>query len=139
MNYDSKFQIKYWGNDDYYQEPPARSIKKKLLIVSTFVGILAIIPLLIYGLSSLSKEGERISISKEVPAKPKEIVREPSVAPTKAPEKNLGPQGEIVINNDSYWKISKRHCGTGRYYLSIRDQNNGKPLYKGDFVSVSCN
>lgn len=43
-----------------------------------------------------------------------------------------------VINNDSYWKISKRVCGTGKYYLSIRAQNDGKALYKGEHVIVDC-
>lgn len=62
----------------------------------------------------------------------KQVVEKKAAEPTSIKNEAL------VQNNDSYWKISKRLCGTGKFYLSVKDQNNNKPLHKGDFVSVSC-
>ncbi|KKR94700.1 MAG: hypothetical protein UU45_C0008G0100, partial [Candidatus Levybacteria bacterium GW2011_GWA2_41_15] len=50
------------------------------------------------------------------------------------------PRSDVkILKNDSYWKISKRVCGEGKYYLSISGLNENKPLYRGDSVLVSCN
>lgn len=132
MQNPDNFEIKYWagGNDFSLQTNKSpRSIKKKLLIVFSFVGILAIIPVLIYGLSYLQDlNTQKITIKKTVPVK--EIVPVQTESP-----KIIETE---VLNNDSYYKITKRICGSGKQYLSIKDQNNGKPLYKGDFVTVDC-
>jgi len=46
----------------------------------------------------------------------------------------------VVLQNDNFWNISRRVCGTGRYYLSIQAANgyqNGG-LQPGDTVVVTC-
>lgn len=45
---------------------------------------------------------------------------------------------EIVRNGDSYWRIAKRVCGTGKIYMLLSEYNNSKPLFKDDLVKVSC-
>jgi hypothetical protein len=130
------FLIKYWGQDYSYQslQEEKRSTRRKLMIVFSFVSLLAIIPVLVFGLSEISADkGERITTV----AKPETKVEEQRKLPTPTPVvQNIGY--EMVINNDSYWKISKRHCGTGIYYLSIKEQNGGKALFQGDTVVVTC-
>lgn len=137
MSSNEDFQIKYWGEnfqEHYNSLDQKRSAGKKLLIVLSFIAILSVLPALVFGLSNLefTPKNEISSINQI----------KPSVTPTpikKSLEKaGQETSGETVLNNDSYWKISKRHCGTGRFYLSIRDQNAGKPLYRGDFVEVAC-
>lgn len=129
MNQADNFEIKYWAgsNEDLVAEQKSkRSIKRKLSIVFSFISILAIIPVLVFGLSNLNfNQPEKVSVIQ---------------SPAQHPQPTPTPQILLVevINNDSYWKISKRHCGTGKYYLSIRDQNDGKPLYKGDSVRIDC-
>ena len=134
MTNSGDFEVKYWagGNDFSYQEiKPKRSIKKKLFIVFSFIAVLAIIPAVIFGLSSLDlSQPEKVSVV-SVPT-----TEENKVTITE-PKRASGIEEEI-INNDSYWKISKRVCGTGKYYLSVRDQNNAKALYKGELVTVNC-
>lgn len=132
-----EFEIKYWAGENNFLDPKPkreRSIKKRLFIVFSFVFLLAIIPILVYSLSEFNprKEQKVIIVQKEVTEKKSD--RTKPIQPNPTPQTS---QVE-VINNDSYWKISKRACGTGKYYLSVRDQNLGKPLYKGESVSVSC-
>lgn len=135
MNQADNFEIKYWGEEfnNLYQEPQKhrRSSRQKLVVVISFVAVLAILPIIIFGLSNISLN--KLQIATTIQTKPE---------PTKTPpvkEKEKPEQTEVtVINNDSYWKISKRYCGTGKYYLSIRDQNDAKPLYKDDVVKVNC-
>lgn len=132
MQNPDNFEIKYWagGNDFSLQVGKSpRSVKKKLFIVFSFVGILTIIPVLIYGLSYLQDlNTQKITIKRVEPIK--------EIAPIQS--ENLKIIETEVLNNDSYYKITKRICGSGKQYLSVRDQNNGKPLYKGDFVTVDC-
>lgn len=65
-------------------------------------------------------------------------------APAKSGVKKLadtfGEYEVIALNNDNFWKISKRTCGTGIYYLSIKE-NNGyqdRALQPGDTIVVYC-
>jgi len=44
----------------------------------------------------------------------------------------------IVLEGDNYWKISKKVCGTGKYFLSIRAQNNAQDLHAGDQLVAEC-
>ena len=44
----------------------------------------------------------------------------------------------IVAEGDNYWKISKKVCETGKYFLSISAQNNGMSLHRGDEISTNC-
>lgn len=136
MNKD-KFEIEYWGRDYFYtfpQEKSTRSLRKKLFIVFSFVGTLALLPLAILTYSGIkSAQPEKVS-----------VVTKPQVFENKKTvNQNTVENPDImtveVLNNDSYWKISKRVCGTGKNYLSIREINNAKPLLKGDAVRVSCN
>lgn len=107
-----------------------------------FFLVIAALGFLIINSASIKKElpiaGQEARVVKSTT--PRKAGPSPSLTPIKEPlEKGIQKtSGETVLNNDSYWKISKRHCGTGKFYLSIRDQNGGKPLYKEDFVEVSC-
>ncbi len=138
MSYRDNFEIKYWGTDYYSNldpQKPKRSLRKKLFIVLGFIVVLAVLPAMVFGITNLrSHQSKKISSAAE-------IQPNPTPTPSKKPIELKTPEitGETVLNNDSYWIISKRHCGTGKYYLSIRDQNAGKPLYKGDFVKAICN
>ncbi len=143
MNNSENFEINYWGEGyrsiHTLPKNPKRSIKQKLTIVISFVSVLAILPLTIFGITNLnSNNPERIT---------KVVKIEPTTSPTQAPTpprvKDVVVMGiesnrVKVLNNDSYWKITKRTCGTGKYYLSVKEQNEGKALYKGDFVTVDC-
>ncbi len=137
MKNTDNFEINYWGKDfqNIYTEEdylPKRTFKQKLLIVVSFISVLAILPTTIFTITTINQNnGEKISSAIEAPI--------PS--PTKDAEitpKIARPDAVEIINNDSYWKISKRACGTGKYYLSIQEQNEGKALYKGEFVKVDC-
>lgn len=141
MNNADDFPISYWaGDQDYsYGSPkPKRSIKKKLAIVFSFILVLAITPSLVYALSNLdfshtetvaSTEAQAIqTVQKKEPVNLEVIVEEPQISENEAE----------VIANDSYWKISKRVCGNGKYYLSIQNQNDSKALHIGDKVTASC-
>ena len=137
MSEAENFEINYWGKNfnNIYQEtlPRGRSVRQKLLIVFFFVAVLTVLPMIIFGLGSISYSKPKIATTTQ-----------PKPEPTKTPPANREERfGQteteaIVINNDSYWKISKRVCGTGKYYLSIMSQNNGKALYQGERVKVDC-
>ncbi|GEM_PF-2409367 len=147
MVQNENFEIKYWGTNtdrSLYQNPQEqkRSIRKKLFIVLSFIIILAVFPVLFLGVTNLKLgQDKKISILTQIkPAiKPTST---PTSTPTPTPEKKPVLQKTstsiTVKNNDSYWKISKRQCGTGKYYLSIRDQNAAKALHKGDGVTANC-
>ena len=145
MAENENFEIKYWGIDrSLYQNPQEqkRSIRKKFFIILTFIVILVVFPVLFFGVINLELgQSKKISFTTQIkPAlKPTST---PTSTPTPTPEKKPNLQKTstdvAVQNNDSYWKISKRQCGTGKYYLSIRDQNAAKALHKGDSVEVSC-
>ena len=144
MENPQEYQVNYWaGGENYdYQKPkPKRSMKRKLAIVISFILVLAITPSLLYVLTNLelANGGRQISavpvqsqtssqVKNNSPEVHKVIIEEPKTAGNQA----------TVINNDSYWKISKRVCGEGKYYLSIQAQNGGKALYEGDSVTVNC-
>jgi hypothetical protein len=141
MSNPENYQVKYWagGNDFTYGNPKSpRSVKRKLFIVFSFLAVLVIIPVLILGFSGTSsqKNVKKVSIITSPLPQTKETPRVIPVTITE-PEDGNSIQTE-VINNDSYWKITKRVCGNGKYYLSVKDQNGGKALYLGDTVSVAC-
>jgi hypothetical protein len=138
------YQIKYWSdleNFSYHSPKPERSIKRKLTIVISFLLILAITPSVIYSLTNLDlspKKEVSVASTQNKPISENSEKTQPEIhtVTVELPKKSSN-QAE-VINNDSYWKISKRVCGNGKYYISIQSQNGGKALYKGDFVSASC-
>lgn len=89
---------------------------------------------IIYGLMSSGRKKE-----KELSLKNDNESVYTKTVPTETPVNSKAKNNyAVVLNNDSYWKIAKRVCGNGRLYLSIRDQNNGKALYKGEKVAVNC-
>ncbi len=51
-----------------------------------------------------------------------------------------GYSEEMVRDGDNFWTISKRVCGDGRYYLSIKEANgyDNRTLQPGDIINVSC-
>lgn len=132
------FELKNLGNDYFYsynaqEVKSARSTKKKLFIVFSFIVFLLITPAVIFGLSSINfNKAKKISIAKDPIFENKKTVNQNT--------KNSEPESVSVevLNNDSYWKITKRICGSGKLYLSVRDQNGGKALHKGDFIKVNC-
>jgi uncharacterized protein (UPF0333 family) len=69
-----------------------------------------------------------------------ETKNEPTPNPTTqvAGDSEINNNNGVVLNNDSYWKISKRYCGHGRAYLLIKELNAGKALFAGDSVLISC-
>ncbi|EKD85895.1 MAG: hypothetical protein ACD_37C00580G0007 [uncultured bacterium] len=138
MNEKDQFDIKYWGGDYFYvhqnEEQPKRTVRKKLLIVFSFIGILALLPITMIGLTNLNiNQAKKISVASE----PQAFEKKKTVNQNTKAEASKTSTIEVV-NNDSYWKISKRACGTGKYYLSIQAQNGGKALYKGENVTVDC-
>ena len=144
MNNSENFELNYWGEGfkNIYTKPNPnkRTLKQKLAIVISFIFVLAILPTTIFGITNLDlKTGEKITSAVKV-----EPTTRPTQAPTPTPKvKNVVVMGiesnrVKVLNNDSYWKITKRTCGTGKYYLSVKEQNEGKALYKDDFVIVDC-
>ena len=143
MNSSDKYQVNYWAggeNYDHASPKPKRSIKKKLSIVLSFVFVLAVTPTLIYTLMNLDfNNGKQVSVVTtdiQTPIEPK--TTEPEVHKEYIEEPTPKENEATVINNDSYWKITKRVCGKGNNYLLIKDQNGGKALYEGDTVTVNC-
>lgn len=144
MNNSENFELNYWGEGfrSLHTLPPTpkRSLKQKLTIVISFISVLSILPITILAITSLNLDNSEKIIAK-AQIGPSNT---PTQAPTPTPKvKNVIVKGiesnrVEVVNNDSYWKISKRMCGTGKYYLSVKEQNDGKALYKGDFVTVDC-
>lgn len=138
MNEKDQFDIKYWGSDYFYvyqnEKQPKRTVRKKLLIVFCFIGILALLPITMIGLTNLNtNQAKKISVAPE----PQVFEKKKTVNQNTKAEAHKTSTIE-VINNDSYWKISKRVCGTGKYYLSIQAQNSGKALYKGENATADC-
>ena len=45
-----------------------------------------------------------------------------------------------VSTNENFWKISKLNCGTGIYYLSIKQYNGYeyRTLRPGDILTIVC-
>ena len=139
MSNPSDYQVNYWaGGETYaYKSPkPKRSIKRKLAIVFSFIFILAITPSIIYALLNLNlNQTKQASIA---PVESQIQKSEPEVHEVTIEEPKTPLNHTEVLEHDSYWKISKRVCGTGKYYLSVQNQNGGKALYGGDTVIVTC-
>lgn len=137
-------QVNYWaGGINYEYEPtkPGRSIKKKLFIVFSFIFILAITPTIIYTLVNMD-----FSNSKQVSVVPSQVQTdaqqensEPKVYKVTIEEPKKSENETTVLANDNYWKITKRVCGEGNNYLSVKEQNEGKALHEGDTVTINCN
>src|SRR3989344_1701940 len=105
------FEINYWGEDfkNIHLNPRTtkRTVKQKLFIVSSFISILAIIPVVIFGITNLnSNSTQRISSAAQIQ---KEPTQTPIPTPNAKPTIKINKASRVeVINNDSYWKISKR-------------------------------
>lgn len=132
MTQTEDFSINYWGKEFDYTNPLKKhgKIKRNLAILTLFAILLTITPVLILNInkSSLLSKKTQVSTSAKIAS--------PSQASKIASAEN--PIQGTVIKNDSYWKISKRYCGTGEYYLTIQDKNNFKALYENDSVTVIC-
>lgn len=129
------FEIKYWagGNDFKFIKPPTnRSFRKKLLIVLSFIGVLALFPILLIGVSMIDFSGGDEIVTIHTPISDSEA----DLRKTLINEPITIEAG--VIKNDNYWKISSRICGEGKFYLDIKEQNNSKALFEGDIVTVKC-
>lgn len=48
----------------------------------------------------------------------------------------------VIQQNDNFWKISEKTCGTGKYYLAIQQRNgydnDWKALHAGETISILC-
>ena len=130
------------------------SIKKKEFII----GLLSVL-LVITALASafykapIDKNQKTLAENKSKIISPVATVQEskktisPSLVPTINKIKEIkqladtsGTYSEVVRNGDNFWKISKRVCGNGRYYLSIQATNGylNRSLQPGDIISVDC-
>lgn len=135
------YQVKYWAGDNdfsYKSSKPKRSVGRKLIIVFSFLLLLALTPAVIYSLSNINfKHPPKVSVV-ESP----EIIESKPESPKSVPVIITEPKETTnqtkVLNNDSYWKITKRVCGTGKFYLSVQAQNENRPLQRGDSVIVNC-
>lgn len=124
------FTINYWGQEFDYTNPQKEHSKifKKFGIVGLFIVLVVITPALVLNVAKFN-----FSFKKEV-AKTTEVN---DLSGNKIATTSYPTEGK-VIKNDSYWKISKRYCGTGEFYLAIQEKNNYKALYEGESVSVIC-
>ncbi len=129
------FHISYWGPSEieYSHKKNGRSIKRKLAIVLCFLFILAMLPLFTVGYSKFKNiQTEKVSEA-IVPVTP---TPKPTIEPT--PTTRVTINTDIIIKGDNYWKIAKRNCGSGKFYLSVQQANGAKPLQPGDTVIISC-
>lgn len=118
-----------------YQKEVGKLLKTKELITG-FVMLFLIIGGLIYlNHPSAFKYIESI---KTVTSSPQPTVKKGENKQISTPTKQ--PQQEIVRENDNFWKISERGCGTGKYYLVIQQYNNyeDRSLQVGDVIKIKC-
>src|SRR3989344_5543025 len=97
------FEIKYWAGGNDFQplkQEPKRSIKKKLAIVLSFVGALAIFPLVLFGLSNINFNSPDEKIAIQTP-----IAEEDVQDILESPKQEVVE--EKVVRGDSWWKIAK--------------------------------
>lgn len=84
----------------------------------------------IYKIADISDARKQSTIKKKVLQQ-----AAPSATPTPSVKR------ETVRENDNFWKITERACGTGVYYLSVQQRNGYGPeqsLHVGDIVTVEC-
>ena len=73
-----------------------------------------------------------------------EITPTVTVAPKLAQIKKLADtSGEIIVvaqPNDTFWQISRRMCGDGRYFRTIESLNGyqNRHLQPGDIITIYC-
>jgi hypothetical protein len=132
------FHINYWGQEDlnYGSKPEKqrRSTKRKLGIVLAFIFVLAMLPLFTLGYGKL-KDLSAKKVSEAVTP----VILSPAPTASPKPTTTKVNNTDIILKGDNYWRIAKRNCGSGKYYLSVQSANNGKPLQPGDTVIISCN
>lgn len=108
-----------------------------------WLGVGIIIMILVFGLFMLTQRYSRRMNQSNTPSPTSIPSNTPTssdttITPTTA---DLQSHQEVVQPNDNFWKISKRVCGTGAYYLSIQQANgygNNRSLHEGDTVTVRC-
>ncbi|MBI2032754.1 MAG: hypothetical protein HYT09_03885 [Candidatus Levybacteria bacterium] len=140
MDTKSNFEIKNLGNFEEILSKPER--KKRGLFLKFFattsflVNLTLLFALIVIALGEFQSSPNSLFSNAN---KPKEnVAKNTEVNKEEISTKTSKKEG-IVEKNDSYWKIAKRYCGSGRYYLSIQSINNFKALHKGDSVKISCN
>jgi hypothetical protein len=143
METNEKYQINYHGevvNYNYHAKNNKRSIKQKLFIVLSFIFVLAVTPSIIYSLTNFDFNNNReVSVlTSDVEAPVINENKEPEVYKVFIEEPKTAENEVEIINNDSWWKISVRACGEGKYYLDLQEQNNAKALFEGNTVTVVC-
>ncbi len=147
MIYDKDdFEIKYWGGDyvsfnDDFETPkkPPRSIRKKLAISLIFVVIIALTPLIFFGISNIDLNSHKNVVVVDNGLQKKTVKQDTIDYRNPTPTSSVAKiQSVEVVNNDSYWKITKRTCGSGQKYLTTQNLNEGKALHIGDTVLVNC-
>lgn len=83
-----------------------------------------------------------ITISRMLHQTPKQSVAGSKISlaanPTATPKAES--KQVIALKNDSFWEISKRACGTGKYYEQIKKDNGytNKALHSGDIITINC-
>lgn len=132
------FHINYWGPEelDYGRVRKQRSAGRKLFIVIAFILILGILPLLTLEYGYFRNSAAKKQVSQVINPISPSPTKNPTVRPKTTPASN--PNHDVIVKGDSYWKIAKRNCGSGKYYLTIQNLNKSKPLQAGDSVLINC-
>ena len=153
-------KIKKTANKQVSKSSDIKSLLKKNEFV---IGALTILVLLIVGISAAKTLSSKIVV-KNNPAKQQlnlvgtKIQVGQSATPSATPRmntnanmkqvtgmkniKNLSNTSSVeyvtVKNGDSYFRITKNYCGSGKNYMLTSELNNNAPLFVGDSVKVSC-
>lgn len=135
-------------------------VKKQNMIVQEairrpefWIGVLTVVVLLGVGLyvgmnqlkkmSQTSTIGEKVVSPVPLTQTQVQMSPTPSVTLSRQIKKLADTSGVITTvaqENDNFWNISVRMCGTGVYYETIRSMNGyeNKSLQKGDVITVYC-
>ena len=131
MEQNENFSINYWGKEFDYTNPQKkeRTVAKRLAIIGLFILIAIATPVFALNFGKIELLSKKWTTKATAIKSPINVEKLATV--------NYPVEGK-VIKNDSYWKISKRYCGTGEHYLTIQEKNEFKPLYEGDTITVIC-
>ena len=131
----------------------AKEISRLAKKPEMWIGIAVMVILVVFGITLIVKNIKR---NKNSQLTNKNIISPiisitPSATPSAALKKDNKLQnivkkladtaGEFtyqVVDGDSYWKISEKTCGTGKYFETIQQLNRNKDLQSNDSVQIVC-
>lgn len=135
----------------------SKSLKTLVKQPELWVGLATIVVVGAFALKSLPI-GRMIKLVKDQPKETQLLSPIPSATITPSPSKTSAKKENkigkiktladtsvgtyIVQSGDSFWKISLKLCGTGKYFESIQSNNGydrpGSSLQIGDAIKVVC-